>query len=84
VEVVIRPVVHGRYEATKTDAVSRTYEIDGFTLMNAVLSQPKTLNEAVAWAMGALSPEQKSELCELSELELPLAHRGLGGGFAKN
>lgn len=38
-EVVIRPVAHGRYETAGTDAISCTYDIDGFTLMNAVLSQ---------------------------------------------
>ncbi len=42
-------------------------------------SQPKTLNDAVAWALRELSPEQKGELCELNEQELALTHRGLGG-----
>lgn len=38
-EVVIRPVTYGRYEPVVTDAVSCTYDMDGFTLMSAVLSQ---------------------------------------------
>lgn len=38
-EVVIRPVAHGRYESARTDAVSCTYDMDGFTLMSAVLTQ---------------------------------------------
>ncbi len=38
-EVVIRPVVHGQYQVIESDAVSCTYDLDGFTLMNAVLSQ---------------------------------------------
>ena len=38
-EVVIRPVARGRYEAVRTDAVSCTYDMNGFTLMSAVLSQ---------------------------------------------
>ena len=42
-------------------------------------SQPKTINEAVAWVLKELSPKQKGELFELNELELALAHRGLGG-----
>lgn len=38
-EIVIRPVAHGCYETARTDAVSCTYDMDGFTLMSAVLSQ---------------------------------------------
>ena len=38
-EVVIRPVVHGQYQVIESDAISCTYDMDGFTLMNAVLSQ---------------------------------------------
>lgn len=38
-EVVIRPVTYGRYEPVVTDAVSCTYDMDGFTIMNSVLSQ---------------------------------------------
>ena len=38
-EVVIRPVLHGQYQITNADAFSCTYDMDGFTLMNAVLSQ---------------------------------------------
>ena len=38
-EVVIRPVVHGQYQVIESDAISCTYDLDGFTLMNAVLSQ---------------------------------------------
>lgn len=36
-EVVIRPIEHGSYAAEQVDAVSCTYDTDGFTLMNAVL-----------------------------------------------
>jgi hypothetical protein len=36
-EVVIRPVAHVAYESVKTDAISCTYDMDGFTLMNEVL-----------------------------------------------
>lgn len=36
-EVLIRPVPHACYEPIKTDAISCTYDMDGFTLMNAVL-----------------------------------------------
>ncbi len=36
-EVVIRPVEHGSYSAAQVDAISCTYDTDGFTLMNAVL-----------------------------------------------
>lgn len=36
-EVLIRPVPHASYARVDTDAVSCTYDIDGFTLMNAVL-----------------------------------------------
>jgi hypothetical protein len=38
-EVVIRPVGRRGYEAAKTDAVSCTYNMDGFTPMNGVLIQ---------------------------------------------
>lgn len=38
-EVVIWPVTPGRYQAIKTDAISCTYDMDGFTPMNAVVSQ---------------------------------------------
>lgn len=38
-EVVIRPVLHGQYQITNADAFSCTYDMDGFTLMNTVLSQ---------------------------------------------
>lgn len=36
-EVVIRPIPHGSYAAVQVDAISCTYDTDGFTLMNAVL-----------------------------------------------
>lgn len=36
-EVVIRPVEHGSYSAVQVDAISCTYDTDGFRLMNAVL-----------------------------------------------
>lgn len=36
--VLIRPIEHGRYAAMQVDAISCTYDTDGFTLMNAVLS----------------------------------------------
>lgn len=36
-EVVIRPIEHGSYAAVQVDAISCTYDTDGFTLMNAVL-----------------------------------------------
>lgn len=36
-EVLIRPVPHASYAPVETDAVSCTYDVDGFTLMNAVL-----------------------------------------------
>jgi hypothetical protein len=36
-EVLIRPVPHGSYAPIKTDAISCTYDVDGFTLMNGVL-----------------------------------------------
>ena len=36
-EILIRPVPHACYEPIKTDAISCTYDMDGFTLMNAVL-----------------------------------------------
>lgn len=36
-EVLIRPVPHASYAPIKTDAISCTYDMDGFTLMNAVL-----------------------------------------------
>lgn len=36
-EVLIRPVPHAGYAPIKTDAISCTYDMDGFTLMNAVL-----------------------------------------------
>lgn len=38
-EIVIRSIAYGSYEAARTDAVSCTYDMDGFTLMSAVLSQ---------------------------------------------
>ena len=38
-EIVLRPVPHAAYESVKTDAISCTYDMDGFTLMSAVLSQ---------------------------------------------
>ena len=38
-EVVIRPVAQGSYEAARTNAVSCTYDMNGFTLMSAVLAQ---------------------------------------------
>lgn len=37
-EVEIRPVAHGHYQAIKTDSISCTFDMDGFTQMNAVLS----------------------------------------------
>lgn len=36
-EVLIRPVPHAGYKPLKADAISCTYDMDGFTLMNAVL-----------------------------------------------
>ncbi|WP_341685740.1 hypothetical protein [Limnohabitans sp.] len=36
-EVLIRPVPHACYEPVNTDAIACTYDMDGFTLMNAVL-----------------------------------------------
>lgn len=36
-EVVIRPIEHGTYTPMTVDAISCTYNMDGFTLMNAVL-----------------------------------------------
>lgn len=36
-EVLIRPVPHASYARVETDAVSCTCDVDGFTLMNAVL-----------------------------------------------
>lgn len=38
-EVLLRPVPHLAYEPVETDAISCTYNMDGFTLMNAVLIQ---------------------------------------------
>lgn len=38
-EVLLRSVPHLAYEPVKTDAISCTYDMDGFTLMNAVLIQ---------------------------------------------
>lgn len=38
-EVLLRPVPHLAYEPVETDAISCTYDMDGFTLMNAVLIQ---------------------------------------------
>lgn len=38
-ELLIRPVPHLAYEPVETDAISCTYDMDGFTLMNAVLIQ---------------------------------------------
>lgn len=38
-DVILRPVQHSGYQAIKTDAISCTYDMDGFTLMNAVLSR---------------------------------------------
>lgn len=38
-ELLIRPVPHLAYESVETDAISCTYDMDGFTLMNAVLIQ---------------------------------------------
>lgn len=38
-EIVLRLVPHAAYESVKTDAISCTYDMDGFTLMNAVLSE---------------------------------------------
>lgn len=38
-EVLLRPVPHLAYEPVKTDAISCTYDMDGFTLMNVVLIQ---------------------------------------------
>ena len=38
-EAVIRPIAQGSYEVARTDAVSCTYDMDGSTLMSAVLSQ---------------------------------------------
>jgi hypothetical protein len=37
VNLVIRPITHGAYIGTKVDAISCTFDVDGFTLMNAVL-----------------------------------------------
>jgi len=37
-EVVIRPIAHGSYAPFPVDAISCTYNMDGFTPMNAVLS----------------------------------------------
>jgi hypothetical protein len=36
-EVVIRPIEHGTYTPMTVDAISCTYDMDGFTLMNVVL-----------------------------------------------
>ncbi len=36
-EVLIRPVPHAGYKPLKADAISCTYDMDGFTLMNDVL-----------------------------------------------
>lgn len=38
-EILIRAVPHEGYEPIETDAISCTYDMDGFTLMNAVLIQ---------------------------------------------
>ena len=38
-ELLLRSVPHLAYEPVKTDAISCTYNMDGFTLMNAVLIQ---------------------------------------------
>ncbi len=36
-DIVIRPIPPGSYVPIRTDAISCTYDMDGFTLMNAVL-----------------------------------------------
>lgn len=36
-EVVIRPIAHGGYAPIPVDAISCTYNMDGFTPMNAIL-----------------------------------------------
>ncbi len=38
-ELLLRSVPHAAYEPVETDAISCTYNMDGFTLMNAVLIQ---------------------------------------------
>ncbi len=38
-DFLIRPVPHAAYEPVKADAISCTFDTDGFTLMNAVLIQ---------------------------------------------
>ena len=37
-EVVIRPIEHGSYTPIPVDAISCTYNMDGFTPMNAILA----------------------------------------------
>ncbi len=38
-EITLRPIPHGSYVASDADVISCTYNMDGFTLMNAVLIQ---------------------------------------------
>lgn len=37
-EIVIRPIEHGTYAPVPVDAISCTYNMDGFTPMNAILA----------------------------------------------
>ena len=46
-EVVIRPIEHGTYIPMTVDAISCTYNMDGFTPMNAILAACERLSFSV-------------------------------------